>query len=111
SKPGSEAKWFKVGCSQPAGRRRVQGIKFWDYCPTADIQGFIVWAFLRLSDVSCDYMMLYIIVVERKKGKRKRGKWYITYWQGKGTSDMEGARTVAEKEYQPWDSKQGFEIK
>ncbi|KAF8835091.1 hypothetical protein BDN67DRAFT_975586, partial [Paxillus ammoniavirescens] len=54
SKPGSEAKQFEVGrvevksmtceckkslalrCSQPAGRRRVQGIEFWDYCPTAD---------------------------------------------------------------------------
>ncbi|KAF8835676.1 hypothetical protein BDN67DRAFT_975035, partial [Paxillus ammoniavirescens] len=62
SKPGGEAKWFEVGrvvvkstslraidvrareckkslalrCSRPAGRRRVQGIEFWDYCPTAD---------------------------------------------------------------------------
>ncbi|KAF8834505.1 hypothetical protein BDN67DRAFT_976002 [Paxillus ammoniavirescens] len=54
SKPRGEAKWFVVGraevksttheckkslalrCSQPAGRRRVQGIEFWDYYPTAD---------------------------------------------------------------------------
>ncbi|KAF8834370.1 hypothetical protein BDN67DRAFT_976089, partial [Paxillus ammoniavirescens] len=61
SKPGSEAKRFEVGrvvvkstslraidgraceCnkslalrhSRPAGKRRVQGIEFWDYCPTA----------------------------------------------------------------------------
>ncbi|KAF8836293.1 hypothetical protein BDN67DRAFT_974351 [Paxillus ammoniavirescens] len=55
SKPGSEAKRFEstslrafdgrarecnqslaLRHSRPAGRRRVQGIEFWDYCPTAD---------------------------------------------------------------------------
>ncbi|KAF8834218.1 hypothetical protein BDN67DRAFT_976162, partial [Paxillus ammoniavirescens] len=61
-RPGSEAKQFEIGrvvvestslraidgrareCnkslvlrrSRPAGRRRVQGIKFWDYCPTTN---------------------------------------------------------------------------
>ncbi|KAF8835258.1 hypothetical protein BDN67DRAFT_975523 [Paxillus ammoniavirescens] len=52
SRPRSEAKQFEIGrvvvesttrecnkslalrCSQLAGRRRVQGIEFWDYCPT-----------------------------------------------------------------------------
>ncbi|KAF8835489.1 hypothetical protein BDN67DRAFT_975253, partial [Paxillus ammoniavirescens] len=61
-RPGSEAKQFEIGrvvvkstslraidgqarecnkslalrCARPAGRRRVQGIEFWDYCPTTN---------------------------------------------------------------------------
>ncbi|KAF8835984.1 hypothetical protein BDN67DRAFT_974706, partial [Paxillus ammoniavirescens] len=62
SKPWSEAKQFEIGRvvvksmslraidglalkrSRPAGRGRVQGIEFWDYCPTTDGEIHETWS-------------------------------------------------------------------